>query len=158
MATALRHHAAAPAYAYAPPAAAVAAAPPPPPDPAAGVPEVVEDRRLDAYGGTVVRRYERGRLLGKVSAGGTRAQGCGGGGCGAVGRAGRGRARGAARRRAAQRAPNGRPPSRRAHGGTRRNAAHVLYTPRARRRVCARVAHAAPRCARPTNGRPFPAP
>ncbi len=44
----------------APPAA------PPAVDAAAGVPDVVEDRRLDANGATVVRRYERGRLLGKV--------------------------------------------------------------------------------------------
>ncbi len=48
-------------------AQAPAAPPPPPVDIFAGVPEIVEDRRLDAGGGTVVRRYERGRLLGKVS-------------------------------------------------------------------------------------------
>ena len=48
-------------------AQASAAPPPPPVDIFAGVPEIVEDRRLDANGGTVVRRYERGRLLGKVS-------------------------------------------------------------------------------------------
>ena len=48
-------------------AQAPAAPPPPPVDIFAGVPEIVEDRRLDANGGTVVRRYERGRLLGKVS-------------------------------------------------------------------------------------------
>jgi hypothetical protein len=49
------------------PSYAPAAAPAPPPaDPTAGVPDVVEDRRIDAAGNTVVRRYERGRLLGKV--------------------------------------------------------------------------------------------
>ena len=46
---------------------APAAPPAPPVDISAGVPDIVEDRRLDANGGAVVRRYERGRLLGKVS-------------------------------------------------------------------------------------------
>lgn len=31
------------------------------------VPDVVEDRRIDSNGNTVVRRYNRGKLLGKVS-------------------------------------------------------------------------------------------
>ena len=65
MASVMRYTAAqAPTVDY---AQAPAAPPPPPVDIFAGVPEIVEDRRLDAGGGTVVRRYERGRLLGKVS-------------------------------------------------------------------------------------------
>ena len=63
----LAAHRPAPAF-----AAPVAAAPPPPPppalDPAAGVPDIVEDRRTDSYGNVVVRSYQRGRLLGKVRA------------------------------------------------------------------------------------------
>ena len=55
---------------YAAPAAVCAppflAPPPPPPDPAAGVPVQAEDRRLDAHGNALVRKYTRGRLLGKV--------------------------------------------------------------------------------------------
>lgn len=45
-----------------------AAAPAPAPLPHAGVPDVVEDVRKDTVGNTVVRRYQRGRLLGKVRA------------------------------------------------------------------------------------------
>lgn len=59
-------------YAAPPPAAAAVAAPQPalaPPAPAfdaaAGVPLQAEDRRLDSNGGVLVRRYTRGRLLGK---------------------------------------------------------------------------------------------
>lgn len=46
---------------------AAAQPPPPPPDPAAGVPEIVVDRRVDVDGNvTSLRSYQRGRLLGKV--------------------------------------------------------------------------------------------
>jgi len=39
-----------------------------PVNPAAGVPDLVEDRRADSFGNLVaVRQYQRGRLLGKVS-------------------------------------------------------------------------------------------
>ena len=37
-------------------------------DPAAGIPEVVVDRRQDQYGSIYVRQYTRGRMLGKVRA------------------------------------------------------------------------------------------
>jgi len=54
----------APVLAAAPPAPPPAAAP----DPAAGVPEVVFDKRLDSEGNVKeIRSYQRGRLLGKVS-------------------------------------------------------------------------------------------
>jgi hypothetical protein len=39
-----------------------------PVNPAAGVPDLVEDKRADSFGNLVaVRQYQRGRLLGKVS-------------------------------------------------------------------------------------------
>lgn len=56
-----------PAPAAAAPAPAVAAAATAPANPAANVPDVVEDRRADAQGNIIaVRHYTRGRLLGKV--------------------------------------------------------------------------------------------
>ena len=53
--------AAAPPTAIAQPPAAPAAV-----DPAAGVPLHAEDRRVDAAGNLFIRKYARGRLLGKV--------------------------------------------------------------------------------------------
>ena len=49
-------------------ATALPAPPPAPPDPAAGVPEIVFDKRVDSEGNvTAIRSYQRGRMLGKVS-------------------------------------------------------------------------------------------
>lgn len=52
---------------------AAAAAPPAPVQPVETVPEIVEDTRNDEHGNVIVRHYQRGRLLGKVSVGAARA-------------------------------------------------------------------------------------
>ncbi len=54
------------ASAAAPPAPAPVNAPIPQQLPQFHVPDVVEDRRQDAAGNIILRRYHRGKLLGKV--------------------------------------------------------------------------------------------
>ena len=74
------HAGQAPAAAPAVPAAAAAAVAAPPA--AETVPDIVEDNRTDEHGNIVVRRYQRGRLLGKVRRAAASRSGGGGGSAG----------------------------------------------------------------------------